>query len=173
VLVHNLAKLGCGWVRAWNADVRSPPRALAANRYRHILVDPPCTGSGTLVPARERTWRHLADRYEGYVAIKAAQQLAIATAAAALLAPGGSLVYSTCSIDPEENEAVVDALLARHPQLALEDATTLGTRLSGNMPPLGSWRGRPFLPVIPRRCLRLLPGVEGEGFFVAWLRRVR
>ncbi len=169
LLKHNLTKLGCDWVRTWKSDSRSLPQAVRQRRYRHILVDPPCTGSGTVVPADARTWAHLAGRYDGYVAIKAQQQYGIAMSAAELLAPGGSLIYSTCSLDPEENEAVVDALLTARPELSLIDATAPGPLIGGAVPALAHWRGRDFHPELARTCLRLQPGAWGEGFFVAWL----
>ncbi len=170
LLKHNLAKLGCDWVKTWKSDSRSLPQAVRQRRYRHILVDPPCTGSGTVVPSDTRTWAHLAGRYDGYVEIKAQQQLGIALSAAELLAPGGSLIYSTCSLDPAENEAVVDAILRARPELSLVDATEPGGCIGGAIPALAGWRDRDFHPDIARYCLRLQPGAWGEGFFVAWLR---
>jgi hypothetical protein len=75
-----------------------------------VLVDAPCSGFGTLRRNPDLKWRH------GAAAIGelAAKQSRILNAAARLVKPGGRLVYATCSILPDENDAVVDAFAAGH-----------------------------------------------------------
>jgi 16S rRNA (cytosine967-C5)-methyltransferase len=82
-------------------------RTLPFNRrFDRILVDAPCSGTGTLARNPEIKWRlrpeDLADLHR--------RQVALLTRALALLAPGGRLVYSTCSLEPEENEEVVTSI---------------------------------------------------------------
>jgi 16S rRNA (cytosine967-C5)-methyltransferase len=77
-----------------------------------VLVDAPCSGFGTLRRNPDLKWRH----DSATVAELAAKQGRILSAAARLLKPGGRLVYATCSLLPEENEAVADAFAAGHPQ---------------------------------------------------------
>ncbi|MGH9794621.1 MAG: 16S rRNA (cytosine(967)-C(5))-methyltransferase RsmB [Candidatus Acidiferrales bacterium] len=80
-----------------------------------ILVDVPCSGTGTLARNPEIRWRlEPADLLE----LQQKQQ-AILENAVAMLCPGGRLVYSTCSLEPEENEQVVEAVLSQHPGLSL------------------------------------------------------
>ena len=75
-----------------------------ARRFDRILVDAPCSGTGTLGRNPEAKWRfNPADLVE-----LQARQIALLTNARQALAPGGLLVYSTCSLEPEENEKVVE-----------------------------------------------------------------
>jgi 16S rRNA (cytosine967-C5)-methyltransferase len=79
-----------------------------------VLVDAPCSGFGTLRRNPDLKWRH----GEPAIAELAAKQGAILAAAARLVKPGGRLVYATCSILHEENEAVADAFAAAHGDFA-------------------------------------------------------
>ncbi len=90
------------------ADARTPPfRAVDA-----VVIDAPCTGTGTFRRHPDGRWRL---RPEDVVAL-ARLQYEILEAAAGLVAPGGLLVYATCSLEPEENEERMDAFLSAHPE---------------------------------------------------------
>jgi len=109
-------------VLASETDARA--RRLAGKLDR-VLVDAPCSGFGTLRRNPDLKWRHDA----AAVAELAGKQGRILNAAAKLLKPGGRLVYATCSILPEENEAVADAFAAGHPEFkALSCADLLKTQ---------------------------------------------
>ena len=84
------------------------------SKIDRVLVDAPCSGLGTLRRNPDLKWR------QGPQAVTemAAKQRAILDAAARLVKPGGRLVYATCSLLQEENEAVVDAFLDAHPRFA-------------------------------------------------------
>ncbi len=84
-----------------------------AGKIDRVLVDAPCTGFGTLRRNPDLKWR----QPESALAELAAKQRAILAAAATLVKPGGRLVYATCSVLPDENEAVVDAFLAAQSRL--------------------------------------------------------
>ncbi len=86
-----------------------------------VLVDAPCSGLGTLRRHPDLKYRQSPERIE---AIKQTQQ-AILHAAAALLKEGGTLVYATCSILPEENEQQVDLFLQTHPEFTLSPVQTI------------------------------------------------
>jgi 16S rRNA (cytosine967-C5)-methyltransferase len=84
--------------------------------FDYVLADPPCSGLGTVQSRPDLRWRATADR----IAELARLQSAILAAAAAATAPGGTLVYSVCTITNAETDAVIDAFLGEHPGFARE-----------------------------------------------------
>jgi 16S rRNA (cytosine967-C5)-methyltransferase len=95
------------------------------SRFDRILVDAPCSGTGTLRRNPELKWRlRPAD-----ITALAAKQVRLLESAAAVLKPGGRLVYSTCSLEREENQEVIARFLASHRDFRLlplrEDAARL------------------------------------------------
>lgn len=92
-----------------------------------VLVDAPCSGLGTLRRNPDLKWRH----HPQAVAELQAKQGAILASAARLLKPGGRLVYATCSVLPDENEAVAQAFTAAHPIFDVVSVPTILTRLWG------------------------------------------
>jgi len=89
-----------------------------AAKIDRVLVDAPCTGFGTLRRNPDLKWR----QPESAVAELALKQAAILASAATLVKAGGRLVYATCSVLPDENEAIVEAFLAARPDFARVDA---------------------------------------------------
>ena len=117
-----------------------------------VLVDAPCTGTGTFRRHPDARWRLRTSD----LAVMSAVQRAILRAAADVVAPGGLLVYSTCSLETEENDAQVEAFLRERPEFSLEP------------PPDGA------VPtdVLDAGRLRVLPQRHGtDGAFAARLRR--
>jgi 16S rRNA (cytosine967-C5)-methyltransferase len=102
-----------------------------AGKVDRVLVDAPCSGLGTLRRNPDLKWRQTPES----IAELTQKQAAILAAAARLLKPGGRLVYATCSILSEENEAIVDDFLSSHPEfLRLSAADILadqGIRIEG------------------------------------------
>ena len=107
-------RMGFANVEALCNDATRPnPKLPAADR---ILVDAPCSGLGILAKKPDIRYKTLPkDRHDELLAI----QSAILDTAASLLKAGGRLVYSTCTIDPAENEDQVAAFLARHPEFSV------------------------------------------------------
>ena len=89
-----------------------------AGKVDRVLVDAPCSGLGTLRRNPDLKWR----QSEESVLELAVKQAAILEAAARLARPGGRVVYATCSLLAAENEAIVDAFLAAHPEFSLTPA---------------------------------------------------
>lgn len=89
-----------------------------AGKMDRVLVDAPCSGLGTLRRNPDLKWR----QSEKSVAELTVKQASILAAAAALVKPGGRLVYATCSLLGEENDAIADAFLAAHPEFVEGDA---------------------------------------------------
>ncbi|CAO0823553.1 16S rRNA (cytosine967-C5)-methyltransferase [Desulfarculales bacterium] len=113
-LKENLARLGVTCAQVLMADGTALPAGLGL--FDRILVDAPCSGLGVLGRRPDLRWRRSAGdpvRFSGL-------QLALARAAAGLLAPGGAVLYATCTVTRAENEEVITALLAGHPGLRLE-----------------------------------------------------
>ena len=109
-VAENLGRLGLA-ARLVAADVRDPPSFWDGRPYDRILVDAPCSGTGVI---RRHPDIKLLRRPED-VASFAQNQLEILRAAFSMLAPGGRLVYATCSVLPAENEAVVAGFLEAQP----------------------------------------------------------
>jgi len=103
--------------RALLIDAKAPLPFEPAS-FDGILVDAPCTNTGVLRRRVEVRWR----LEPGDVTALAALQLDLLERCLPVLRPGGRLVYSTCSLEAEENEGVVEALAARHPELACTQA---------------------------------------------------
>jgi len=135
---------------------RDPKVKRLAGKIDRVLVDAPCTGFGTLRRNPDLKWRHA----ESAVAELAAKQAAILAAAATLVKPGGRLVYATCSVLPDENEAIVDAFVAAHPDFARGNAAAELARAG--------------IALDTGPMLMLLPHRHGcDGFFAAVLERAR
>jgi 16S rRNA (cytosine967-C5)-methyltransferase len=96
-----------------------------AGKIDRVLVDAPCSGLGTLRRNPDLKWRQ---KPESVTELAALQQ-AILASASRLLKPGGRLVYATCSVLPEENEATVQDFLAAHPDFEAVDAAQELARL--------------------------------------------
>ena len=133
------------------------------------LVDVPCSGTGTLGRNPEIRHRLRLDDLDR----QAERQRSILRAALRAVRAGGRVVYSTCSLEPEENEQVVAAVLAETPnarQVSLESSTESLER-EGILVPSSAERLRDSLT--PEGALRLLPGAfRTDGFFVALIERV-
>jgi 16S rRNA (cytosine967-C5)-methyltransferase len=130
-------------------------------RFDRVLVDAPCSGTGTLSRNPEIRWRlKPAD-----IADLARRQAAILRHALDALAPGGRLVYATCSLEPEENEAVVKAVLAEYPEARLCDAPAdFASHLAKGVLPGKLFDRHGFFHTLP-------PETSTDGFFAAILTR--
>jgi 16S rRNA (cytosine967-C5)-methyltransferase len=150
-------------VRIVVADARALP---VSGGFDRVLVDVPCSGTGTLARNPEIKWRlkpeELGELQES--------QAAILSAALPHLAPGGRLIYSSCSLEPEENEAVIDRVLAQaNGAVQLADCRDELNRLQRenelNWPDAEGLLAGPYL--------RTVPGVHPcDGFFAAVLKKV-
>ncbi len=135
-------------------------------RYSTILCDVPCSGTGTLARNPEIRVRLL----ENALGRQAERQRAILNAAVRALRPGGRLLYSTCSLEPEENEQVVEAVLSSQARATLRPIEPALDELlaAGILTPEGHARLRETALAGP--YLRTVPGVHPcDGFFAALL----
>jgi 16S rRNA (cytosine967-C5)-methyltransferase len=132
-----------------------------ARKFDRILVDAPCSGTGTLARHPEIRWRLRPEQLDEFHRL----QVAILSSAMEALAPGGHLVYSTCSLEPEENESVVAEVLARggaHLLTATLAAAALAPHLAPTVDATSLFDSRGFF--------RTFPGTDPtDGFFAAIL----
>ncbi|MDQ6834889.1 MAG: 16S rRNA (cytosine(967)-C(5))-methyltransferase RsmB [Actinomycetota bacterium] len=144
-LVQTLARMRVSGAEVQVGDAARPRPA--GEVYDAVLVDPPCSGLGTLQSRPDLRWRTSPQR----ITELAALQARILRVGAAATAPGGVLVYSVCTISDAEGERVVEAFLDEQPQFSAE---ALGAPDVGRAP-----------------YLRTLPHRDGtDGFFIARLR---
>lgn len=126
-LQENLRRMQVAIARSfehdWLHQKGTPP--WGAMHFDRILVDAPCSNTGVMRRRIDVRWRLQPEVFPKMVS----QQSRILDAVLPLLKPGGTLVYSTCSIDPEENESVLEQVLQQHPSFKLgESIATLPWR---------------------------------------------
>jgi len=140
-LARSAERMGAGNVRVLQGDAREvcvPGGVLGPGGFDRVLVDPPCSGLGTLRSRPDLRWQVQPEKLEPLTAI----QGELLAAAAGQLRPGGTLVYSVCTISRRESGDVVETFVNAQPEFALD------------------------------RSWLLLPHVEGsDGFYIARLRR--
>jgi 16S rRNA (cytosine967-C5)-methyltransferase len=148
-LLANERRLETTNIYPFVADARHP----AIRPVDAVLIDVPCTGTGTFRRHPDARWRlKVSD-----LAVMSALQKTILRAGAAVVKPGGILIYSTCSLEAEENDEQVDSFLADNPNFVLEP------------PPEGSVSP----DLLDDGRLRVLPQRHGtDGAFAARLRRI-
>jgi 16S rRNA (cytosine967-C5)-methyltransferase len=142
-LARTCARMHADCVRVEIADAASGPAP--SGPFDRVLVDPPCSGLGTLQSRPDLRWR----ASEAAIGELAALQSEILAAGAAALRPEGTLVYSVCTISRAEGERVIERFLDRHPEFVADE--------------LGPG-GQPYLQLLPHR--------DGtDGFFIARFQR--
>ena len=148
-LLENRDRLGLDRLHVARGDATRPPVA----RARTVLIDVPCSGTGTLARHPDSRWRLQPDDLAKLVEL----QRRVVDAAADIVLPGGLLVYATCSLEPEENQEQVEAFLTRRSDFKLEPPPT--SALAADL-------------TAPDGTLRVLPQRHGmDGAYAARLRR--
>ncbi len=146
-------RLGLTIVETAALDARRLGDAVS-DRFARVLVDAPCSGLGVLARNPDARWR----KQPGDIRKLAELQSEILKEACRMVAPGGVLVYSTCTTEPEENQCQIEQLLAERDDFEAEDI-------------------RPYLPEVLRGAasstgVQLYPHLHQlDGFFIARLRR--
>ena len=156
-LGENLERWGAELAVITSQDVSRLATKLG-EQFDRVLVDAPCSGEGLFRRTPEARGEWSLAHVEG----SARRQHGILDAAAKLVAPGGAVIYSTCTFAPEENEHVIEAFLDEHPDWRIEP-------IAGFAPGRSDWAGgRHDLSGLAR----LWPhDVEGDGHTIARLRR--
>jgi NOL1/NOP2/sun family putative RNA methylase len=162
-LIGNVDRAGCLNVAICRMDGIKLGRDLAGSCDR-VLVDAPCSCEGII-----RKTGSVLDRWSLRAIGKFARvQKGLIVAGYRALKPGGVMVYSTCTIAPEENEAVVAYLLGKFPDAVLLPVELTGFRMRLALP---GWQGQEF-PVGMANARRILPqDNDSEAFFLALVRK--
>jgi 16S rRNA (cytosine967-C5)-methyltransferase len=146
-MAENLARAGSGREHILVADARHPP----VRAVNLVLLDAPCLGTGTFARHPDARWRVTPEALASLVQLQAE----LLESTAAVVASGGLLVYSTCSLEPEENQQQVADFLSRHPEFRREPGDAVSPSL-----------------LSPEGDLMILPQHHGmDGAYGARLRR--
>lgn len=159
-LLKNLELFGIGNMLVTS---EAPKRLLAyfPEFFDKILIDAPCSGEGMFRKDTAMT----ADWLERGPSYYAEIQREILDTASKMVKPGGSIVYSTCTFDPEENEKNIQFFLEQHPEFSVQEIDDWALGFSHGRT---EETGNPAM----RQCVRIWPHkVEGEGHFAALLKK--
>ena len=164
-LQNNLARLGVKQTEFLLHDATRLTSKLGVEQFDAILLDAPCSGEGMMLLGNKKDFESWSVAH-----IKRLQQLQkkLIVQAWQLLKPGGTLVYSTCTMAPEENEAVVDYLLRHNDDIEIDNFSELRAELTNTSPAVTEWNGKKYHGDISK-TLRLHPSPQVEAFFVAKL----
>lgn len=132
--------------------------------FDKILIDAPCSAEARMVANNRRSFGYWNEKN---IATHASLQRKLLAAAWTALRPGGTLVYSTCTFAPEENEVVIDELCALFSDVIIVPIAFAGLSL---MPGITVWQGKKLRKEIVH-TRRIMPSEEIEGFFVAKLQK--
>jgi 16S rRNA (cytosine1407-C5)-methyltransferase len=166
-LKANVAAQGAANVRAWLGSGTVVPHR-EPEAFDRVLVDAPCSTEGRFRTEDPETTRYWSPRKIQEMRSKQGKLLYAAVQA---LRPGGTLVYSTCTFAPEENEGVLSKVLKTFGgrlevvEPAMLDAPDMAAQVQ---PGLDAWNGRDFHPQAAH-ARRVLPSASFEAFFVAVL----
>lgn len=137
----------------------------AGMMFDRILLDAPCSGTGTIRKSSRVTYEWSPDNVKRI----SGQQKGLIRSAWNILKPGGTMVYSTCTLEPEENEAVIDHLLENFGNAKIMPIN-LNINSSG---PVTEFKGAKYNNEVSK-CLRIWPQDNNtEGFFVAKIKKLK
>lgn len=149
---ENAERLGFTHISTVAADARQAQEVLEQKQFDRILVDAPCSGYGVIRRKPDMKYAKKPQDAERLATI----QLAILNEAYSLLSPGGILVYSTCTIEPTENDEVIDAFLQTHQDMQELSLPDVFTALPHGAAKVGH---------------QVLPYPDGDGFYVVALQK--
>lgn len=155
LIKENAARLGLSNIQALKMDSRKVAEQFERESFDQILLDAPCSGLGVI---RRKPDMKYTKKQQDLSQLSAIQQ-DLLEAVSPLLKKGGTLVYSTCTVDREENSLVVDGFLEQHPEFEVDP------EFKNRMP-------ESIRPLIARHDLQILPQDFGsDGFYIACIRK--
>jgi 16S rRNA (cytosine1407-C5)-methyltransferase len=135
-----------------------------SQKFDYILVDAPCSGEGMIDLKSKDPFK-----FWNLKKVHALSKLQkrIMNSAVDLLKKGGTLVYSTCTLSPDENEEVIDYVIKKFPEMHVMD---IDIQVQNRVTPLSRWQDKVFSPEVAK-AIRIKPSVEMEAFFVCKLKK--
>lgn len=153
----DMQRLGISIVRAYGHDLDSPLDTKQQGDFDRILLDAPCSGLGVLRRNPDIKWKSR----EAGLKRHAGVQKRFLENLAPMVKPNGVLVYAVCSIEPEENEAVIDAFLKKHPKFVIDKSLgKLPETLHSMVKPATGFKTLPLLNHM-------------DGFYCVRLKRIK
>ncbi len=170
-LKHNMEHLGVvnEEKEDWHFQLRMEDGAVLSREYPayfdKILLDTPCSAEARFINGDPKTYGYWSEQKIKKLAY---EQTKLILAAWSALKPGGTLVYSTCTFAPEENEARISKLLERvGSEAQVEKITMPGLKL---LAPVSTWKEKTYHPEV-KKTLRIFPTKDIEGFFIAKIKK--
>lgn len=163
-LQHNIRLLGASIVHSVQGDAERLGKA-HPNTFDRVLLDAPCSGEGTFALDNSQTYRHWSLKM---IRRSASLQRRLLRAAISAARSGGLVVYSTCTLAPEENEGVLTQVLEEVGDQAVivpVHQSFKPSRVTSGLSTFGEQRFHPSV----RHAVRILPSLWHEGFFCALL----
>ncbi|MCO7174651.1 16S rRNA (cytosine(967)-C(5))-methyltransferase RsmB [Sporolactobacillus kofuensis] len=155
---HAAERLGLYTIETRALDARTAHTAFKESSFDRVLLDVPCSGLGVIRRKPEIKWMKSANEINGLIPI----QQSILEETATLVKSGGWLIYSTCTINKDENEAQIRQFLAQHSEFHLEP--TFAERLPNVLRDTQSQSGKGMVQLMPFTC-------QTDGFFICCLER--
>jgi len=158
-LKENFKRLGLREPQVFVGDVVEKLKELNPKPFDRILIDAPCTGTGVIRKHPDIKWARSEKDFEEIPA----RQLRLLEGVAPYLKKGGILVYATCSLEPEENEEVIQKFLEKHHEFKLENPLPLLEKFCGD---------QASVLVEEDKYLKTYPHIHNlDGFFAVRLRK--
>jgi tRNA (cytosine49-C5)-methyltransferase len=133
--------------------------------FDKVLLDSPCSLEGRFDASDPKSYQDWSPKK---VKLLSKMQKFLLRSAISLCKIGGEVVYSTCTLSPEENEEVIDWILSK--EGGAVSVETISFKVPHEIPGLASWKGKLFNPEV-QKSIRILPSKEMEGFFVVKLKK--
>ncbi|PTM59135.1 16S rRNA (cytosine(967)-C(5))-methyltransferase RsmB [Desmospora activa] len=159
LIEESARRLGLSIIEAQQADLRQYPQEAEEASFDYVLLDAPCSGWGVIRRKPEIKWTKEAKAVKELVRL----QRELLAAAARMVKPGGVLVYSTCTMEPRENEEQMQSFLADHPNFVVDE--TVLELLSPAVQEKALHRGG-GIQILPHHF-------ESDGFFIMRMRKER
>lgn len=157
LIEENAFRLGISIIESRKGDARNADELLAGRMFDRILVDAPCTGLGVIRRKPDIKWH----KWQEDAAAISGIQYEILCTAARLAAPEGKIVYSTCTVQPEENERLVRRFLTEHTEWELDN--TLAQDMPENLREKYVTLFDGYMQILPHHF-------NTDGFFISRLR---